>query len=774
MDPKTLEYEFLRPLCTAWLAKLETARQSRSRWDEIAKECMMFYSQSAAAMWSPQYAKKFWKGTKLPRFRVTINKAFEMVAIYGPNLMWEYPHRTVEPKKQFEIPPEFLQVMPEGQQQIVQQLQMQQMVSSATDKATAKMLDLWLNYTPREQPDGGLAGHSKRAILDSLIKGRGVLAARPYRMPGSEQTLTGLFHVKPEDVLIDSDFDCVGDAKWIAIRHTESSRDVEERFSLPRRSLSNRSTLESSWRHSELSTDGISDSNRVQGKTGDLVVWWEIFSKGGVGCSHTAMETPIRDHLDTVVGKYAYIAICENVPYPLNLPTEKIRAGATDSNVKEAMTWPIPFWKDDEWPVQFLDYYDDPTSAWPIAPLAPGLGELKLLNFLVSWMANRVWSSSRDFWAVAGQHVEHYRQYLEDGDDLAVIPTPLGTEDVHKAVQMLTQPETRGDLSRLIEFVSGMFDKRVGLTPMLYGMNQDGTQNRTAEETVAKSRAVQARPEFMQKQVVDWQSRAARAEAFVAGTFVTARDVAPVLGPAGSMMWQMLIEPKTVEGLAREFDYTVAATSIRRPDRDRDLANYQQVMQYFLAVVQAYGQQSGNYGPFNFLMQKWGDFHDADLSGAMIPQPEEPTEEEQQMQQQAQMLELQEAQAKVQKLSAEAQKIASEVEAAAQQAQLAMQLEQIRAQREQAKSQGEIAKVQLSMQAEQARAQSQMAKAQVDQQSEIIDMIQGLEQHQQEMVQDQEVHDQEIDQSEEMHEQKLRHSKELASIQKRKANNAED
>jgi hypothetical protein len=753
MDRSTIDSEFLRPLCTAWLEKLESAKEARSRWKEVADECMMFYSQSASAMWNNDYSKKFWKGVKLPRFRITINKAFEMVAIYGPNLMWEYPHRTVSPKKPMSFPEELVQFLDPQQQQIVQALQQQQMMKDAGDKVTASMMDLWLNYTPGEQPDGGLVHHSKRAITDSLIKGRGCLASRPYKMPGSDITLTGSFHVDPYDVLTDGDFKSVGDCKWIAIRKVEHAKDVEERYQLPKGTLKGRATLESSWQRSELKTDPMSGTNRNAHKTADLIAYWEIYSKAGAGCSHASMDNSIREHMENVVPRYAYFAICESVPYPLNLPTDKLRSGLTDEEVKAATQWPVDMWRDDRWPVEFLDYFVDPNSAWPIAPLAPGLGELKLLNFLVSWMASRVWSSSRDFWAVAGPHVDHYKEYLLNGDDQSIIPTPVSVEDVRKAVTILTQPETRQDLSKLIAFVSDMFDKRVALTPFMYGLNQDGTQNRTAEETMAKSRAVQARPEYMAKQVADWQSRVAVAEAFVTKRFVTSQDILQLAGPLAAFMWQQFVEGRDPSQIARQFDYSISATSIRRPDRDRDLANYQQVLQYFLGVVQQYGAGSGNYEPFNFLMQQWGNFHDADLSGAMIPPPQPPSEAQQQMEQ----LTMQELQAKVEYLMAQAQAKQADAQATMVEAQLKpqemqmqMAVEQMRAQRESSKLEAEQASLGIDMMRQQAELEGDLAQTQFAQQTTLLDMLQDSERHAQEMDQDEERHEQELRQKQEM------------------------
>ena len=747
MDYTTIESEFLRPLVSGWLNKIESSAQSKARteWKDVADEIMMFYSQSAAAMWSPQYSKRFWKGVKLPKFRITINTAFEMVAIFSPNLIWEVPHRQVEPKRPINFPPELFAADPQ-MLQMVQQVQQQE---NQRDQVITMLMDRWLNYTPREQPGGGLAGHSMRAVIDALLKGRGVLATRPYQMPGSGRNLTGAFREDPESLYLDPDFDSLDECRWMAIKHVDVYSEVEERFQLPAGSLRGKSSLESSWTFSETSTSDNGSSHRKSGQTNDLVVWYEIFSKAGVGAVRTSMESTIKEHLDGVVGQYAYLAVCADVPYPLNMPTEEMRKGSTDEKVREAFQWPVPFWADDSWPVEVLDFYIDPGSAWPIAPMAPGMGELKLLNFLMSWFANRTWSSSRDFWAVAAPHLEHYKEYINNGDDQQIIPTPVGLKSPKEAIEILTQPEARQDMTQLIAFVSDMFEKRVGLTPTIYGQNEGGTQNRTAEETMAKSRAVNARPEYMQKQVVDWQSRVAQSEAFVCRWFVTPEDVHAFLGPVGALLWQQHVASTDIELVVRQFQYTIAAASIRRPNRDRDIGNYQQVMNQFAPVLAQYGSAAGNYEPWNGMVQEWARLHDANLDEIMIP-PQEQNPEAEALQQQMTQLQMAELQAKVNKLNAEAENKQSdtqmkpvEMQLQQMQGQMQLQMEQLRQQGEQMKIQGEEAKIKLELSQKQAEQQMKSADAQME-------ILQDMQQHRQELSQDQEQHEQEMDQREEM------------------------
>lgn len=621
------EYEIFRPLVSGWVSKIEAAKRAKAHWQEVTDECRMFFSKSAAAMWDPKYEKKFWRGVKAPKFRISINKAFEMVATFGPNLLWDVPHRTVEPKRALEIPQDFLQFAQQdpGLMQMLQMIMPMQQQSEVTDKLVAYLMQTWLNYTPREQPEGGLITQSELAVVDALVTGRGITTTKPYRMPQSRQVLTGSFRISPDDVLFDPDFKSPHAAKWIAIKRVDTHWELERRFELPPGSLKGRASLESSWHYGEVGSE-----HRQQGQTNDLVVWYEVYSKTGCGARMTGMHFPVKQRLEEVIGDFAYLAIAPSVPFPLNCSSRALQVGGSagtglsDEEVREKFEWPIPYWADDRWPIELLDFYPDTESCWPIAPLAPGLGELKFLNFLIPWAANRIYSSSRDFWAVLGPHYDHYLKYLKEGEDQCVIPTPLGVDDIRKAVQIMQQPETRFDIWKIIELVSELFDKRVGLTEGVYGRNENGTQNRTAEETLAKQRAVGVRPDHMRRKVVAWQSALSSLEAFCARWFVQGEHVEPLMGPMGRLLWERYVMSTDVQLVVREMKYTVSAASIRRPDRDRDVANFQQMMQFYAPVAQQYGFATGNYQPFNGMLKRWGDLHDMRMDELYIPPPPPP------------------------------------------------------------------------------------------------------------------------------------------------------
>lgn len=704
----------LQPLTAGWLKKIDLARKARSNWAEMAKECMMFYAHSAQAMWDPNYQKKFYQNVTPPKFRITINKAFEMVALMLPNLFWEAPHRKVSPKRRTRLPEEIWQLDPEaGQMRDFFEYGIAR--DEAADQITSHIMQTYLNYTPREQ-FGDLSTESELAVIDALIKGRGVMVTRPFQFPGSQRTLTGSFRIAPEDLLIDPDATTLADAKWIAIIHRDPVWEVARRFPVDEDDLRGKATIESYWGAGEQAASWDDYGMRKEaGQTNDTVLWYEVFSKTGVGARMSGMEEATRDHMEESVGDFAYLAITPEFHAPLNCPYDLLEKEPTEKIVSH-FAWPVEHWRDNAWPVECLDFYantdeEDPSRAWPIPPLGPALGELKLLNVLVPAIVNRTWNSMKQYWAVAGPFVEHYKKELQRTVDQGVLNTPHMVDDVSKAISMLSQPEVNTDIWRVIDIVVDLFEKRTGLNDFVYGQNVGGTQDRTAQTTLSREKATQVRPDFMRRKVVSWQSRLGAKEAQCASWFVTGQDVAPLLGEAGAYFWGKYIEGADDESIVRQFDYSVAASSMERPNRERNLANFMQAMQYFLATVQQHGAASGDYSAFNAIVDEFGELHDMDLSAIRIPEPD-PEEANREQQLQERQLQLEEA-----KIQADVQK-----------------------------AQAAIEKAQVDAQAKRMDAQSRAAESQLKQAESQQKLMFDAEGHQQEIGQSAETHTQDLTQ----------------------------
>lgn len=672
--------DFLRPLVNGWLSKVELAKRSgaRSCWEETVRECECFYSGKTGFMWDQSNIRQFWSSNiPAPTFRFTLNKAFELVAIFGPTLLFNLPNRKAEAKRIPEIPlPLFGDPNNPQMQQFLQQMQMENQQELMIDQTVATLMQTWLNYTPREMPDGGLLAHGERAITDALITGRGVLWNKPYKMPGSGRTLTGTFRDDPKNLITDPDFSTISECRWVAKRCVHPTHEVERRYKLKPGSLKNRGTLESAWSIGESVDEPSANMHRAAGQTNDLMVYYEIYSKMGPGTRLSGVNSVLKDHLESVAGDFCYLVIAPEVPYPLNLPEDMIRNGATDGEVREALSWPIPYWGDDRWPFSLLEFYPEVNSAYPLPPLGPGLGELKFLNTMVSHLANRIWKSSRDFIACAQSAMNELRKYLEEGRDMTIIPVPDIQGDIDKVLKWIQQPQTNFDVWQIIDAVAALFDKRVGLTELAYGLNPGGTQNRTAEETASKRQAFSIRPEYMQRRVEAWMSDACTAEAFCARLFVTGEDVEPLMGKAGRMAWEKYVMSTDVERVLRQMQYTVEAGSMRRPNKDRDVANASQAIQIFAPLFTQYAQGTGNFEPINALIDVWAKAADMDMSQMRLTPPPPPDPNQPSPEQQAAQAEMQ---ARQQELQLEQQSRQQDMQMTAAERQQAMQMDALAA-----------------------------------------------------------------------------------------------
>lgn len=605
--------EFLRPTVDGWLGKIERARQCHHRrwWQDNADQSLMFYCAATGFMWDGRHATAMFGGPcpAKPKFRMTINKAFELVALTAPVIMNRYPIRQVKPRPAFDLPPGlFGDPNDPNVQQFTQQMQAQAQQMQLEDGVRAALMERWLNYTPREQPGGGLLGHCERAVTAALIKGRACLWARDYKMPGSGRVLTGLFEDDPSNLFIDPDATSLHDARWIAQKCTHPIWWVEREYNLPVGSLKNKGNAESAWMQGEAVSNPDIRHARTNGETFDLLTYYKIYSKGGAGARLSGVSSPLKRAFDEVVGDHAYIVVAPGVPFPLNAPTFRVREW-DDQQVKAAFQWPIPFWADDRWPVAILDFYDKPLSPWPVAPLAPALGELKAINMFFSFLASHVWSGSRTFHIAAKQIFDQIKSIYEAGQDQGVFSIDdAGTgQDVGKLFATIQQPQTNLDVWRIIEALMSLFDRRTGLTDLAYGLNPGGTQPRTAEEMSVKQHQLNIRPDYMAHRVEEWLSEGARLEAFVTRWKVDARNLAGLLPPMGQQLWHNLIWSTDVEKVVRELDFTVMAGTARKPNKDRDVANIAQAMQFLFPMATNYAAATSDTTPLNWLVQKWGD-----------------------------------------------------------------------------------------------------------------------------------------------------------------------
>ena len=666
-------YHPLHPIVDAWLNKIRLAQDHKAPWQDIADQCQQFFAGATGFMWEANYQKKWLKGGEQgevnPRFKITISKAFELVAIFGPTLYWRNPVRQANPREPVELPPELLamkmgvtqemvqQVQQGGQngqpvdptlqfrvQQFQQQLQQAQQANrqdTEVRKMRAELMERYLNWTPSQLR---LHRHAELAITEALVKGRGVLWSEPYRPPGSKELMVGSFWETVDNLFIDPDAESIDDAWWIARRWTLPVWKAERKWGLKKGTLKEAGNLESLNSLGEREGDVIANNHRAMGQTQDLVTGFEVWSRCGVGGRLTEAGTKtirlessdLMEKLDRWCGDYCYLVVADGIPFPLNFSSPRLMS-SNNEEVQKAFQWPTPHWRDGKWPCAVLDFYPSPRSVWPIPPMAPGLGELIAINVFMSHLTSRIWMSMRDFIAVLESAAEDVEKIIKEGKDLSFLHIKDGDhKNINEVVQFLQHPPTNMDAWKIVEALLEMFERRTGLSEILYAMQKK--QERTATGSQIRQQNAQHRPDHMASKVEEWMTDVSLREALTVRWWLKGEDVRQLLGPVGAQLWEEFIVKSPVGRTVHDIDFRVEASSAKKPNLDKDLANIHEGLQMWGPILHAREQQTGDFGPLNWLMDKWGDKSQIDTSGMQSePPPPQPDPAQQQAEQEAEI-----------------------------------------------------------------------------------------------------------------------------------------
>lgn len=695
-SPAEMTAAFYKPLIDVWVSRKNAAVQAKKRFTETAAICNDFYESQRGFMWKRSAgSNKYFDGfIPKPKFGIVVAKAFEFVAIYGPHLFWQYASRKVISQKRLKLTPDLFGDMENPEiKQFAEQTMAKEAMEESLQKFMNEMMTIYLEWSQREQP-GTLMVHGMMAVIESLVKGMSLLWPEVYSHPGSEAKYTKLQFETVDNLLIDAD---CKDPLWetagyIMCRHINPVWEVERKFGLERGSLKNFAS------HSSSELESRKDASHEPPKTDtfDCIEWFECWSKVGVGPRTSKMSSKMLDAMDDAIGDYAYICFAPTVDFPLNAPPERFfgpdgqpltgetEAGpepmdggemepmpmegmapedptaqdgqpADEDAVKEMFQWrchgygeAFPCWMDGRWPVSQISYHPVTGSPWPMASLAPGLGELIGINILTSCYIDMAWSKRREILA----YYKSAATELQDAIDSDEAFVKVGLNDnVHQSIsnvmQFLQHPNTQTDILQARAILMEDFNRRVGLNEMQYGESK--TQIRVASDSRQKAEAISIRPEKMSKDVARWYSEASQLEMFLAVMHVKGKDLTHLLGEFASTQWDEAFSQMPVEQVMREMKASVEASEVRRPNKERDTANVQAMQQYMLPMLQLFAQSTTDTTPLNEML---AFMHEAmDFTGKAIELPPwtpPPPDEEQ-----AEMMKA-DAQAKIRKLLAEA------------------------------------------------------------------------------------------------------------------------
>jgi hypothetical protein len=626
----------LKPAQGKWLEKISLAfKHKQKEFQEQADECARFFD----GPYNDWLYKAFGggKGTGSfeysglddmpgPATKMTVNKTAELVQLFGPALYHRNPVRKVNPRRV--LPP----YTPAGGDPsdplalvMAEAMAAQTQAQQADDAARAEVLQAYLNWTPQALD---LKCESRFAITEALVKGMGCLWTVHHRPHGQGAAFAGTFFDSADNLLLDPDAQTIKSVKWVARKRCRPAWEVSREFGVPQEKI--KAGLESNSAQAEGNYDPQGDYRRKTGRSADLVVYWEVYSKMGLGGRLSGLAKEHGESLD-FWGDHVYLAVSEDCPYPLNLPPPFCDAAANPSSpehahlheeVQRRLAWPTPFWADGRWPLTPVVFHWRPAKLWPMSHMKPALGELAFLNWAWSFLAAKVRTASRDFIAILKSAGADLKERIVHSPDYSVIEVEQLHGSIDSVVKFLQHPGFNPEIYRVIEGVTANFERRVGLTELMYGLSTK--QIRSAQEAQVKNDAVSVRPEDMANTVEDAMTEAARKEAFVAAWHLRGPDVTPVLGQAGAQTWERLVVPADPADILWGYEYRIEAGSARKPNKAAEQDTMQQAVTTLFAPLFQYAQLTGDVNPVNNLIADWARSIDKDPQGYLLQPPPPP------------------------------------------------------------------------------------------------------------------------------------------------------
>lgn len=630
--------DILKSIAQGWLKKIELSLKHKRPFTEDAAESMQFFDGPHNWFWRDQYSKGDYgynRAISPPGFRMTVNRVFEAVKLFASVIYHRNPVRSVSPTRFPFVPPDAVGINPQDQMAMQQyQMAAQQTVDLDTRRqVVADLVQRYLNYTPNELD---LKTHSRRVVDEGIIKGMGVWWTELVTDPGTGVNMIGSFADSVDNFTMDPDATEIEDILWCARKCVHPLSVVAAKYGVSeddlRKNLEGKTARTTEEQGSlTWSADGGPHSKRT-GKTNDLVTYWKVYSKTGFGDRLKDSPKEQRGVFESL-GDNCYLVVAEGIPYPLNVPPQLMQQTmaadpmqpAEDQGIFTAVQWPIPFWAEaGGWPFVPLMFHRKPGYIWPISHIKPGIAELRFINWAMSFLAQRVATSCETLIGVSKAADQDIKDQIlaqsEGGFKIIELSEMLG-RSVQDVVSVFQLPNVTGEIWSVIQAVTEMFDKRVGLTELAYGMTK--SQMRSATEAQVRAEQISVRPDDMAEVLENAMSLLARREAMAARWLLRGQDVAPILGPVGAVAWEQHVASLEPGEVAREFEFRVEAGSARKPNK----ATRQEQMQMALQTLGPVLQQMipmGIVDPFNALISDWADSLDIDAEPYLVPPPPPP------------------------------------------------------------------------------------------------------------------------------------------------------
>lgn len=623
----------LAGLCETWLELIVDAKKQRwDRWGQYAAEMYKFYNGAHNFMWRTEYARAEGgfldqsAAVPLPRFLMSIGKVSDGVDLFGPALIHQYPEVLVTPVRRPVCDPQLLGLDPQDPQAAVyaEQILGEQEQERRLTEAVASHKQFYLNWVQRE---AGKKKQARRAIVDAIVKGIGCFVTQLYSPRGSAISYPRSRYLSPNQLIKDPDARHPEELQWMAIEWTVPANLLERKFGLEPGAL--KGHMQS--REAQASEQGRRDAKGNRKESYDLVTYYELFSKNGCGQrlkglqDAKRLEPGLREWLEQV-GDFGYLVLVKGIKYPLNLHP-KLLAESDPEAVFQAAQWPIPFWRDEgssnDWPVSELTFKEDPEDVWGISIFKPALGFIRFCNWCLSFLADKVAANACDYIGVMKAAADDIQEQLAQQQGplrLIKIDSQFG-QKISDLVTLIGKPGFDTAIWTMVQESFEQIDKTTGLSDLLYG--QTARQMRSGTEAGILGENSQIRPSDMAQKADDWYAEAAAKEMQAAIWLLERQDLEPVLGRYGAEFWERHIATEDFDAVVRDYKYTLAAGSARKPNRAQKLRGLTDLGQFIIPALQAYAM-GGQVEPWNNFASAMADALEVPGEGFLLQGPPAP------------------------------------------------------------------------------------------------------------------------------------------------------
>lgn len=644
-----------RKIKRLWTEKLNlSSARKEKEFGTFARECWKYYaSENHDFLYKDGDALALGQwGLMEGAPRVTVNKSFEMVDVFLPYLHHRNPTRTktdrrpkIDPAlRLMALPPGYLdslgqELMASGAmlqqqqmaamqgqmfnpQQFVQQFAIDMMAQKngqqdASYEIGKQLVESVLNYTPHEF---NLVDESRRSLTEALVCGRGVWHTKMIQ--GPHGSLPGTVHVPVERFLVDPDFLCARDWTWVAFENVMPKYLFAQMVGIEMEKLGS-GFDESADKQARIKIEGRSHERYSgNGKTHDLVRYWEIYSRCGVGTDLAGADKDTQGTLREL-GANVRLIISDCYDEPLNLREDMLKTDDPAKTaealgmLKQGLKWPLPYWRDATWPWPFAlcDFHHQNDSPWPVSHLRPALPAQRMLNWIWSHVASKIKKTSKDKWLYdRALDEETVRRMVSDLDEEFIACKLKQGQSLRDIAFQMQHAPMNPDTFNVAQFWEVIFEQMTGVNALL-SRGEGGKQMRSSYEAQLREKIIQSRPEAMADVYENTQSRIARNEA-IALQMLQGQDVAkffheppqpdPMTGQVMlgemSQLWQQYVYTPDEDRIVAETECRIESGSMRKPNIGEALSGLTEFTQVMLQPLMASYQQTGDPTNMNILL----------------------------------------------------------------------------------------------------------------------------------------------------------------------------